>query len=359
MKFTSEWWTYLIVTVMAVLIWFWAAGDTLVQKNVYARVRFVVPDQTNWVVSPSDEAINISVQASNLSLQKLNDLVKNPLSITIPAAPGRQNINLVDHVRLLTDIQETGATVLAVEPRTVDVDVDQIERLTVRVKPVLPGVTTEGEVVVDPPEVRLSLPSQVRQSLPTGWAVEAFVDRSELDRLEPGIRHTLDVRLRLSQDLSAHPRVQVNPARVRLSFVIRSRIRETTLDSVRVHLSGPPEEGQLYHVEMEPRSLRNVVVSADADLIQRIIDTKNRGDRGEPDTRQDVRVVAIVHLSSDERNRGIDSKRVSYFIAYVPDGSGGVRGKEVSCRVGDSSEPPLIQLRITRIPLPNQLLPDS
>jgi hypothetical protein len=59
-------------------------------------------------------------------------------------------------------------------------------------------------------------------------------------------------------------------------------------------------------------------------------------------------VVAVVHVGSREKEARIDSKRVTYFLALVPEPGGGTRGQQVTGKVGDSNEMPLIKLKITK-----------
>lgn len=339
MQWHREIWTYLLVTVVAALIWFWAAGETRDRKTFnHGVVQFKVADTNNWLVRPQEVVPTVVAYGSNLSLQKMESELRRRLTISVSATAGLQDIDLMAQLRNNDRVRATGATILSVEPATVKIDLDPVEEIAVRVKPALPGITPEGDMTIEPAEVTLSMPSQLRQRLPQRLQVEAFVDRSELDRLEPGRPHTLDVKLRLPEGLPNTSDITITPARAKLTFVIRSRTREVSLDTVRVHVAGPPEDRDLYDIEVDPKQLRNIVISTDADLATKI-------ESGE------APVVAVIHLSSREKEARIESKRISGFVALVPEPGGGTRMVEVKGLMTGGGELPPVSLTISLRPI--------
>lgn len=331
----QEIWTIVLVTIVTVLIWVWAAGETRERKGpMNATVHFTVPDPENWVIRPEQQSMVIVIEGSQLALRRAQELMTQPLEVGIGANVGRQTINLPERLRQHDELRATGVTVISVDPQQVSVELDHIERFTAPVKPNLPGVQTEGEIVVDPPEVTIAVPSQVRSRFGQGFTAEAAIDRAELDRLQPGIPQTQDVRVRLPDGFASGD-VRIAPQRVKLTFTIRSRTRDIRLETVRVQLAGPPEDHQLYTVEIEPRQLNKVTITADADLVRRI-------------EANEVPVVALLHLGSREKEARIESKRISGFVALVPEPNGGTRVQQVTGAVADSPELPVIKLKITK-----------
>ena len=333
MTWHREIWTYLIVTLVTVLIWAWAASETREHKIIpAARIQFVVSDAANWNITPAAITLSLNVEGTKLSVQKLTDLLRQPAKITVPANVGHLSIDLAEALRGNDDVRKTGATMVSSDPPLVDIDLDQIDRIQVPVKANLPGVTPEGEITVQPREVSVSLPHALRQRLPQDFAVEAFIDRRELDLLTPGAPQSQEVRLRLPETLSAGSEVRMNPSKVKVNFTIRSRIRETVIDSVRVQIAGPPEDRDTYRVEIDPKVLRGVMLMADADLSRQI-------ESGE------VPVIALLQLSSREKEAMIDHKAVSCFLALVPETNGGTRYEQLGMKPG--AETPVISLKIT------------
>ena len=330
--------TMLIVTAVTVLIWFWAAGETLDQRNVNARIAFELPEPQSWVIAPRQRFVTLSLEGSNLALQQADQVLRRDLAIPLHAAVGRQTVDVADALRRLSELEETGVKIIAAEPATLDVDVDQIVTIASRVRASLPGVQTVGEIEIHPAEVNLTMPSSLRQRFTGDLPVEAVVDRASLDRLAPDQRHTLDVKLRPPDGLASVDGVAVNPPTAKLSFTVQSRTREHRLENVRVQMAGPPEDNREYLVELDETVLRDVTITAESDLVSRIAS-------GE------VTVVAMLHLSNREKEQGIDRKPITYFLAIVPDEQGHTRGVVVNARVGSSSTLPVVRFQVTRRPV--------
>jgi len=330
-------WSGFIVSLVTVLIWLWAAGETRERKTFnFVRLQYTVADPTNWVVAPAQQPLTLVVEGSAFVLQNAESLFRRPFKLNLTSERGRQNLDVVEHLSNLDHIKDLGIQLISSEPQTVDVELDEFVRSTVAVKPLLPGVTTEGEVVMEPSEVTLAVPSQVLTRYPRGITVEAAVERFELDNLAPGEQHQIEVKLRPKEALSPLD-FTLTPSKARISFTIRSRTREIRLERVTVQLVVPPSTLGTHQVELETGELDDITISADADIVRRI-------------ENDEIKVVAMLHLSEGEVRSRLDSKAVSYFVALIPDGNGGTRGEQVMLEPGDAQRQHLVQLRITELP---------
>ena len=143
------------------------------------------------------------------------------------------------HKRVLA----SGVSVLSVDPPAIDIDVDSIEPHQARIRASLPGVELTGAVRLDQSTAIVLIPSQLRSRLPDDLVVDAVIEASVLERLDPEIEHTRTARLRLPEEsLRFADAITLEPESVQMTFAIRSRLRQITLDSVRVQLAGPPED---------------------------------------------------------------------------------------------------------------------
>ena len=115
---------------------------------------------------------------------------------------------------------------------------------------------------------------------------------------------------------------------------MKSRITQTTLPTVRVQIAGPPEDHEEYRIEIENPTLANVTIKADIELISRI-------------ERNQAVVVAIVHLSQREKERGISEKPVTCFMALPRDENAPFRAAIVSAEIDGTAQPPVIRLKIS------------
>lgn len=252
---------------------------------------------------------------------------------------GASTVDVMAVLREHPVIAETGVRILTAEPNTAELRIDEIVRVPARVRAHLPRVQTVGEIAVDPPEVMVSMTRTLRQQLPGELFVEPQIDPERLIDLEPDVSHTIEAPLRLPDAVLAGSDVTIRPSTASFTFVVRSRIVEQTLESVRVQVAGPPEDSREYVIDVEPTVLRDVRVRADAELISRI-------------AAQEVTVVAMVHLSSREKEQRIDSKRVSYFLALVPTADGGTRGQLIEAEIDGADQSLVVELDIQRKELP-------
>jgi hypothetical protein len=334
MAWHKEIWTYLIVTLVAVLIWAWAASETRERKSIPAATLRLVTSSSDWTIAPASTAVQVNVEGPAVAVQRIERLLRRAVEIPLSATAGRQSLDVAGALRKLDAVAETGANIISADPAVIDVDLDEIDRITAPVKASLPGVITDGEPVVQPREVQVSLPRALRQQLRGDFAVEAFLDRSQLDGLIPGEPQVKEARLRLPETsgIASGENVRLNPQVATVRFTIRSRVRETRVDSVRVQVAGPVEDRDAYHIEVDPKVLRGVTLLADADLSRQI-------EAG------DVPVIAFVHLSSREKEAMIESKPVSWFEALAPEIDGETRFERL--RLPEGAEMPVIKLKVT------------
>jgi hypothetical protein len=332
-RMNREIWTIVAVTIVTVLVWAWAAGETRGQKATYATVRFVVPDaEGQWLVEPAQQRPRVILEGSELAIQKAENLLADGLNVEISPQLGEQQVELIEAMRRHAAVLETGVRIAETDPARLTLEVDRVVQVPARVLPELPGVQTTDEVV-EPAEAMISMPGEQRRLRPGDLTVGAFVDKQQLERLEAGVRHTLEAVLRLPETLRGNPNVTVSPSSAQISFTIRSQTRELTLASVRVQVSGPPESE--YVVELHEQMLRNVTITADAGLIRRI-------------EAEEMYVAAMVHLSLLDKDQRITEKPVAYFVALPSGGGPGWVLDQV--RVGDSDELPVIHLSLSERP---------
>ncbi len=322
----------LVVTVVAALIWTWAATETRETTTVSLTLQWTTA-ANDTIVTPTEMSVEVELQGSRIALQDARSrLLGHPVLIALPAeAADNHRVELTEVLNQNPLIREARVTVGSVEPSAVDLRIDTIETHVLQVRPpTLPGVEPEGPIEVEPQEVTIHVPSSLKNRLPD--AVDCEVGRGQLDRLSPGQIVRAHATLRLREPFASNPNVRVEPSAVTVTFTVRSNIRQTTLATVNVQIAGPWQDHEEYSIEIDEadRVLRDVVVSADGALIDRI-------------EAQEVKVIAILHLSTQDKERGIASKRVTEFIALLPDDT---LAPPVTAEV-NGDDHPMIRLTIT------------
>lgn len=321
----------LIVTLVAVLIWYWAAGETRDALELSIPVSFQVSEGAEggeWLVDPAEAQVSVTVSGSRRAVRRADDSLE-AVTIQLPPDVDKQTLDMARVLQDHPEVEAFGITIESPAPATIDVTVDRVVSSTATVTPLLPGVRELKSLEFIPSEVTVQMPERFRRNLPEELTVETVVDRRAIESLGEGLLHKLSnvpVRLLNAENV---PDVIISPSRVRVEFMIESQERVTDLESVRIQILSPPEEDE-YSVALDPKQLRNVTVTAHRDVITRI-------------QSGDAVVLAVLHLKSTEKDRQISSKRISGFVAVMPDG----RTERVEATVAGSEELPIIGLTIT------------
>ncbi len=324
--------TYLIVTVVAVLIWLWAAGETRETGERTFQVQFTTQFPADHIVIPNKTTISVEIEGSRSALRSA-PAMGSPIVLTLDAGPGDYSLDLVQRLNDHPDLRDARVSVISTDPPSQDVTIDKLISARVRVEdPDLGRLQTEGGILIDPPQVTVRLPQRLQGRLGAGVSVKALVDPAQLGRLNPGEPAQLTARIELPESLATQASVMVTPTVVTVSFTVRSNMREVTLPTIPVHIMGPWKDHEEYIVEVAEadRFLENVTITADAALIDRI-------------AAGDVKVFALVHISSTEKEQGIEAKPVTCFLALIPEGE----STTVTAQLNGSLQPPLIHLRIS------------
>ncbi len=334
--FRERFWNYSLVTGVTLLIWFWAATETRDEGTASFRLDLV--GAADQVVTPSELTVHVKMEGSSLALERALHAAQIPIRLTVgnelPSQTGVQRVKLLEVLDRNEAITGTGVSLLSVDPIDLDIEIDSLVTATLPIEPVLPGVELDGTVTVDPPQVRVRLPRRLRDHAGDELRVKASVPGQRLDRLKPGVLNTITATLELPPRLAGDPRVTLNRRFAEIKFTVKSRIRETTLPTVRVQIAGPPEDHEEYHIEIENPTLANVTIKADIELISRI-------------ERNQAVVVAIVHLSQREKERGIEEKPVTCFMALPRGDNAPFQAAIVSAEIDGAVGAPVIRLKIS------------
>lgn len=324
-------WTYLLITIVAALIWYGAAGETRTTDDDRITVRFNVTPE-GWLVEPSVLDVSVNIEGSASAVREAKALFER-VEVTLPDEAGARTVDLARELERTPLFADAAVTLLSVTPAETSVEVVEVVSETVPVIRTISGVTTQDEVEIDPAEVTVSMPRSLRRNYPEKLEVAPQITDREIRGLEPGRRHTFEnVRLALVRGGDADG-VTISPPRARVSLTVRSLLSELALERpVRIQLLASPEDGGT--VTFDPVQLRDVTVRASVEIIEQI-------------RRGEASVWAVLALRSREREAEIKQKRVSHFLVELADGS----SQTIEAWVGDGKERrPEIALAITLPP---------
>jgi len=266
--------TYLIVTVITVMVWLYAEGENVRSySGVTAQVKFVAPPGADLAITPGQpRSVELSFRSSTGAYANLTRLIDaGPIELPVRANGDDPEQSIV-LPQLLADTQlgSMGLSDLTTQP----------EVMTVRVEPMvsvnLPVSVRAGDVrLAKPPQVE---PLEVAVRMPRSLAdgprlprLEVRLDNTDLTALEVNVPHNLELPLQLPPQLEGQ-QVSLAQNTARVEFTIRKQTDSYTIPLVPILVLAPPSQMAAYELSIDEnlRVLRDVEVTGPSDAIERI-----------------------------------------------------------------------------------------
>jgi hypothetical protein len=347
--------TVLTVSVITLLVWLVAEGQTLRQQRMSLQIGFpnegevegarvvrVLPGQA-WVGNAE-----VVAEGATSSLQRLADLLRGRVALSIgqqlPGEPGEHEVDLRTALRNTDAFRRAGVNVESVQPERVSVEIDTLEVLSIPVRVDVGRAELDGSPSVSPASILVSMPSSVATVLRnSGGAVEAVarVTQDQMRALVPGrTERVVGVAVELPGALRERWLVRADRTSVDVDLRLRSRASTLTIPRLPVRLLLAPSELGRWRITIPPtdQDLIDVTLTGPEEALDRI-------------RRREVTPTAVVELGFEELERGIRSKQASIFglppgvTASVPRGEVGFSVERVvapgpGTDPGLESEPP-------------------
>lgn len=305
--------TIVLVTVVTILIWLLAAAKTRETETIAGRLDFTVASDSlgeRYDVSPSPIPMTLTIEGPALAVRDTRNLLNgSPLHIPLPPEQGRQEIaNLAKVIQGVEAIRDLGVSIVSVDPARITVDVTEFVTLTAVTRADIQAASTVQDVSVAPKDVQVTVPRSVAHQLPDPLVVEAVVDPRDISRLEPGVLHTVDGTLRLPDSATLSSPITIEPASARVSFQLLARQRRAVVPRVRIQIISSPHDFGAYKVTLAEPLLSDVNIEASPDDIAEV-------ESGQ------AQIIAMVHLTTNDKERAVEKKAVSFFAIVRPDGT--------------------------------------
>ena len=294
------------ITLVTVLIWIWAAGETREDITSFTDLRLVGQTKGSVQIEPEElNSVSFQMRGPKRAIDAMAARFREPLEIQIgtlgiPADPGVHEIDLLLVGQLLAEQADLPVTFLSADPKAVPIVIKSLVTRSMAVQVILPdGVRTAGGVNVAPSEAAITLPESLA-NLPD-LSIDATVSDQDLANLTPGRLHEIEVLLSLPPSLLEHTEeVTITPRKVVIGIKLVSTESTYLVPSIPVQVAGPPADLDQYLVIIDPAAafLRDVTLRGPADAIASIADGK-------------VSVIAFLHLTSDDLAQSITEKAVS------------------------------------------------
>lgn len=296
--------------IVALLIWAYANDRTRETATITGNLRLATNDPRATYVEPTGNVtVSLELRGSRRSIDTVESALRTGLTLTtgsagVPGGVGVHTVELAEALSQDASIASTGAEIIRAQPESVRMEVGTLVTDQVPVTPVLPRAAVQGEIVVDPPIVAVTLPEAARAAV-AALTLDAVVDTKNL---EPGRSHSVDLELKLPDALSRwKEQVRIVPPRAKVTFTLLATTAELTLPVVPVEVAMPPAAMDQFRVSLAPgsTSIANVVVTGPLAAVDRL-------------RRNEFQVAAVVSLTSRTLAPGQRRVPVSYW--RLPEG---------------------------------------
>lgn len=271
----SELFNVVAAAIVALLVWAYANDRTRESATVSGTVRLSASDpRANFVEPTSAVTVSMEVRGSRRAIERVGDALREGVTLAtgsgaVPGEPGVHTIELQDAIAQDAGIAASGIEIVRTNPQSIRAQIGKLVTDQVSVKPVLPRASVQGEIVVDPPVVAVTLPEAAREAV-GALSLEALVDTKNL---EPGRTHAVDVELKLPDALNRWKElVRVVPPRAKVSFALLATTGEFTIGAVPIEIAATPATLETHEVTLPAggSAISSVVVTGPLASIDRI-----------------------------------------------------------------------------------------
>lgn len=330
--------TLLLVTAITLVVWLFAESESVRSREFTLALELPSDSTASTVMQSFDNQlvrveVRVTVSGSAVALAALQAAAAKPIKLTpdmegMPTNAGEREVDFRRVLRPLPMFASRGLAMTRCEPATLRVMVDRIVERPAELRVSVDGLTveTEGAPVLSPQAVRIFGPEQVLAMLPADAVALARPSPAEQARLVPGrADKILGVQLLVPREIAGMDRfVRMEPSRVDLELTVRSKRTTLSLTNVPVQVMLPGLIASQWDVSVEQTFFSDVQASGPGELIEQL-------------RRNELRVFAVVALTSDELEKGVSSKEAVF--TTIP-----------AAALTFKSDNPIVKLTVTRRP---------
>ncbi|MEM7755218.1 MAG: hypothetical protein AAF297_06240 [Planctomycetota bacterium] len=310
--------TAVVVVVVTLLVWAFAESESLRSQTLPVGLRLAAADD-RLISAPEGEAdgpgwsgpVSLTIDGSASAIDAFRDAVGRGLEFRlgeeVPTIEGEGTIDLAVAFARHEAVRTSGVTIADVDPPTLGVRVDRLVEVELPIRVTVSEAQLAGPPTPSRATAAIRLPERLRDALGPEATLTADLSADVLETLAPGrVELVRGVRLAAPGGIELEPGVTITPPATDVTISLRSRTASVTLATTPVHVRLPAAELGRWDVRVVGDTvLRDVTVSGPSEAIERV---RSGG----------LPVVAVVSLTFEDLERGIDSKAASFTQLPTP-----------------------------------------
>lgn len=267
--------TAIIVTLITMLVWLYAEGETIVQEQRTIRIQLIAPPGEELAIYPREpQTVRLTFRCSAASLRRVNQLTAAPVMIPVGAgqslvqiSSALQNVFADQAVQVVDARTELGQESLTIRA-------ESVVPVAMTVQPSLTGIT-QMEIniaAVNPETVTVHMPESLVQQARASALTVRMADIAALEQLVGDAeRRTLSIRL---PDFLQRPEdrvfIRLEEATAEVTFSISRLTDSFEVTGVPLMVQIPPSAAGSNQIEPELRTLARVTLSGPRQTIERL-----------------------------------------------------------------------------------------
>jgi hypothetical protein len=183
--------TFVIVSVVAALIWVFAEAESLRTRSMQVHISLASGEREQFLQMADgnlDSTVQVEIEGSAIAIDEAEATLRKVISVSpgmvgLSPVPGDQVVDLREVLKQHPDLKDLSITVKRVEPSTVRVTVDDLIIREVPVEVVAPFTGNVGTLIARPSKVSLKVRATDAAAIPSGMVAIAQLDRAAFERL--------------------------------------------------------------------------------------------------------------------------------------------------------------------------------
>jgi len=299
----------LMVTVIAVLIWVYAASQTIERAEVFVSVDFIAPAGQDLLIEEQGprQQVRLVLEGNQAELARFRRL-DQPLQIEVRQEPGETQMPVAvsDVIRNLQAVRNTNVSIVESRPDRIQLHVEPF--VTLDNISISTSELPESVVISDvtPTTATLRFPASSLETVNKYAEIEAQISEDVFGRLEPGVRSPISAAVTLPPELAAIRHLSiVTPRDVKAVLTLQvERIEGTPRVPVKVMMS--PTEAGRFLIDVD-ESFVDITLSGPRDVMTQLENSNE--------------LFAVVDLSGVDLDARIDRENLaSAVLINLPDG---------------------------------------
>ncbi len=263
--------TWVVVTVITVLIWLYAEGaivETYTRQKV--TIQFVGAGDVPVAIEPAVVTPLVTFRASGPTFQKFKERTDSA-PITIPLQPGDENLQTVDIAdRLEQEVfNELGIVLDEADPETEDVSVRRLVEVRVPITVRDSEVELERPPAIEPNTVTFTVPEDLAPRLSRQSAYVDLNDAIRNNPPEPGVQDQQTLAIEWPDGIETRW-TKADAEEALVTYRIEKVDATLTVPTVPLELLVPTDFPFDIRTENNERVINNVEVTGPSDTLERI-----------------------------------------------------------------------------------------